>query len=67
MHRFLDVSAPPGATFWCLFLFIFFLMARKSNMVPNSGADFDPRKHLLTHVNTYWDKMFKCFIFLWFL
>lgn len=46
---YLDVSKPIDATFWCLFLFMFFLMARKSNMVPGSYADFDPDKQLLRH------------------
>ena len=49
VFNYLDVSKPVDATFWCLFLFIFFLMARKSNMVPVSYADFDPDKQLLRH------------------
>ena len=47
MHQFLDVLAPAGATFWCVFLFMFFLIARKSDMVPNLGADIDLHKQLL--------------------
>ena len=34
-------------TMWCLFLFAFLLMARKSNLVPMSKCDFDPSKILL--------------------
>lgn len=45
--RFLDLRKKGDSTFWCLFLFMFFLMARKSNMVPVSAGDFDSEKHLL--------------------
>ena len=47
MHRFLEPSCSEDATCWCLFLFMFFLMAPKSNMMLNSYADFDPAKQLL--------------------
>lgn len=47
MFKALDVSSAVDATYWCLFLFMFFLMARKSNMVPVSVKDFDPHKQLL--------------------
>ena len=47
MYKYLNVDTPLDATFWCLFLFLFFLMSRKSNMVPNSVADFNPHKQLL--------------------
>lgn len=47
MFRFLNTRTSVDATFWCLFLFMFFLMSRKSNMVPVSYADFDPQKQLL--------------------
>lgn len=47
MYKFLDVTKSVDATYWCVFLFMFFLMARKSNMVPVSLADFDPHKQLL--------------------
>ena len=36
MFRFLDVRDQFDATIWSLFLFAFFLFARKSNLVPNS-------------------------------
>ena len=32
--QFLDLGDPAQASFWCLFLLAFFLMARKSNLVP---------------------------------
>lgn len=47
MLEFLDITKKIDLTFWCLFLFMFFLMARKSNMVPVSKVDFDPNKQLL--------------------
>ena len=47
MYSYMDMSSPVEATFWCAFLFMFFLMARKSNIVPVSYADFDPDKQLL--------------------
>ena len=43
----LDLAKPLHATFWCLFLFAFFLMARKSNLVPDSIPSFDPDKQLI--------------------
>ena len=45
--KLLDLRKSKDATCWCLFLIMFFLMARKSNMVPLSANDFDPVKHLL--------------------
>ena len=38
---------PEDSTIWYVILFTFFLMARKSNMVPVSVTDFDPDKQLL--------------------
>ncbi|VDI14397.1 Hypothetical predicted protein [Mytilus galloprovincialis] len=32
--------------YWCLFLFAFFLMSRKSNLVPDSCSQFDKNKQL---------------------
>ena len=40
--KFLDMRSPADATYWCLFLFAFFLMLRKSNLVPSSTKKFDP-------------------------
>ena len=36
MHKFFDFSEPTDTVLWCLFLFAFFLFARKSNLVPDS-------------------------------
>lgn len=47
IHHELDLEDQKHATFWCLFLFAFFLMARKSNLVPDSHAKFDSQKQLL--------------------
>ena len=47
IYTFLDMPKSDDITFWCLCLFMFFLMARKSNMVPNSVEDFDPSKQLI--------------------
>lgn len=45
-RKLLNLSCPVDCTIWCLFLLAFFLMARKSNLVPVSRASFDPRKQL---------------------
>jgi integrase len=34
LHQLCNMSNPEHVTYWCLFLFAFFLMARKSNLVP---------------------------------
>ena len=47
MWKFLDMTKPLDITCWCVFVFMFFLMARKSNMVPVSLADFGQSKQLL--------------------
>ncbi|MCG8075263.1 MAG: hypothetical protein JAY75_03350 [Candidatus Thiodiazotropha taylori] len=47
MHSFLNLENAGDITIWCVLLFMFFLMARKSNMVPVSVSDFDPDKQLL--------------------
>ena len=46
IRKLLDLSSGNDATIWCLFLFAFFLMARKSNLVPDSISSFNSRKHL---------------------
>ena len=45
-HSSLQLCFPFDATIWCAFLLSFFLMARKSNMVPKSIFSFDSHKHL---------------------
>jgi hypothetical protein len=51
----LDLNNPCDATFWCLFLHVFFLMLRKSNLVPNSVSSFKPEKQL-SRKNIVYDK-----------
>ena len=36
MHKYFDFSDAADTVLWCLFLFAFFLFARKSNLVPDS-------------------------------
>ena len=43
----LNLKDPRDSVFWCLFLFAFFLFARKSNLVPTSRADLKNGKCLL--------------------
>lgn len=43
----LDFTNPEDIVFWCLFLFAFFLFARKSNLVPTTQKDFENRRFLL--------------------
>ncbi|XP_033729484.1 uncharacterized protein LOC117318630 [Pecten maximus] len=47
IHQRLDHDDPEDTTLWCMFLFSFYLMLRKSNLMPNSSHKFDPSKHLL--------------------
>lgn len=43
----LDLSNPKDSVFWCLFLFAFFLFARKSNLVPTTKSDLIKKKFIL--------------------
>lgn len=43
----LNLSDPYDIVFWCLFLFAFFLFARKSNLVPSTKGDMKDMKFLL--------------------
>jgi integrase len=43
----LDFSRDEDVTYWCLFLFAFFLLARKSNLVPTYKRDLRQPKFLL--------------------
>ena len=43
----LDISSSVDSVYWCLFLFAFFLLARKSNLVPTTKEDLKQRKFLL--------------------
>ncbi len=44
IRDYLDLSDPQDASTWALFTSSFWLMTRKSNMVPNSATQFDPSK-----------------------
>jgi len=39
IYGVLDFSNPDDVVYWCLFVFAFFLLARKSNLVPTSKKD----------------------------
>lgn len=43
----MDMSDSTNMVYWCLFLFAFFLFARKSNLVPTSVKDLKNKKFLL--------------------
>jgi hypothetical protein len=70
IHRVLDFDNQLHIVFWSLFLLAFFLMARKSNLVPDSVIKFDPnkqlcRKDILVHkdlllVCIKWSKTIEC-------
>ena len=47
MSSFMDLTDPVDVVYWCLFLFAFFLFARKSNLVPTSKSDMKDKKFLL--------------------
>ena len=46
MVKYLDFSLVSDRVYWCLFLFAFFLFARKSNLVPNIKKDIKEGKCL---------------------
>lgn len=47
MFRFLNLDNEKDSVIWSLMLLMFFLMARKSNLIPNSIKTFDSRKQLI--------------------
>ena len=47
MSSFMDLSKPNDSVYWCLFLFAFYLFARKSNLVPTTKKDLNSKKFLL--------------------
>ena len=47
MAEMMDINKAEDSVFWCLFLFAFFLFARKSNLVPDSKYDLKKGKCLL--------------------
>ena len=42
----LEMSKSENVVYWCLFLFAFFLFARKSNLVPTVKTDLKEKKFL---------------------
>lgn len=48
MYLCLNKSSKKDSVYWCLFIFAFFLFARKSNLVPNSEKDVLSQKFLLS-------------------
>ena len=46
IYNSLDFSVKSNVVYWCLFLFAFFLVARKSNLVPSSKQDIIDGKML---------------------
>ena len=44
--RFLDLSKDFDLAIWCSFLTCFYLMARKSSIIPSSNKEFDIKKHI---------------------
>jgi integrase len=66
----LDLHNQLHLVYWCLFLLAFFLMARKSNLVPDQVSSFDPKKQLcrgdvfvhddLLLVSLKWSKTIQC-------
>lgn len=56
IHKKLDLTCHHDTTIWCLFLHAFFLMFRKSNLVPDSIAKFDSCKQLCRKNITYDEK-----------
>lgn len=47
IYHELNINKKKDTVLWCLFLFAFFLFARKSNLVPNSEKDITSGKFLL--------------------
>ena len=46
IYNLLDMTQPIDVVFWCLFLFMFFLLGRKSQFLPDSTVKFDSHKLL---------------------
>ena len=46
MRGMLDLHDPVDASYWSLIILSFFIFSRKSNMVPQPIAKFDPKKQL---------------------
>ena len=46
IHQVLDHNKPEDAVFWLICNMVFFLLFRKSNLVPDTSRGFDPSKQL---------------------
>jgi hypothetical protein len=46
LYDHMNFNSSIGVTYWCLFLFAFFLLSRKSNLVPDSVKKFDSSRQL---------------------
>lgn len=49
MSQFVNLSHPIQVAAWAAILVAFYSLLRKSNLVPNTTADFDPKKQLSRH------------------
>lgn len=62
IYAFLDINKSEDSAYWCLFLLAFFLMARKSNLVPDTIGSFKLNKHLSRgQVQVFDDKLIVTF------
>ena len=55
IYKDIDFSKPENIVYWCLFLFAFFLLARKSNLVPTSQQDIENKRFLAIKDIKYFD------------
>ena len=56
----LNLSVTNNLVYWCLFLFAFFLMARKSNLVPTTGKDLLEKKFFIETRHFRQGRSFNC-------
>ena len=64
IHSLLSKNDSFEASIWCAFIFGFFLMARKSNLVPKTEHSFDPDKHLCRN-NIFFNESGLIVVFRW--
>ncbi|XP_053388933.1 uncharacterized protein LOC128551982 [Mercenaria mercenaria] len=55
IYENMDFSVKSNIVYWCLFLFAFFLLARKSNLVPTSKHDITGGRFLALKDREYFD------------
>ena len=53
IYGILDMNKADDTVIWCLFLFAFFLVARKSNLVPTNKSDIESKHYLLRNDISY--------------